>query len=113
MSKLFLAFASVLSLFAGSEAVLAASPDEVCKSLGDLAQQTMINKQRGVAMTDMMAGMAKVYEGGALEMMREMIVDAYSLPNFSTEAMKQKQVVEFRNANELVCYQTMAAAVND
>lgn len=100
MKKVYIAVAAA---WIGS-ATVGASTDEVCKSVGDLAQQSMINKQLGVPMSAMMASMATVYQGGALEVMQKMIVDAYSSPDFSTDNMKKKQVVEFRNRNELGCY---------
>ncbi|MBT8412474.1 MAG: hypothetical protein KJP02_11855, partial [Octadecabacter sp.] len=74
---------------------------EVCGGVGDLAADTMRQRQNGAAMSDMMA----VAE---TEMQRDMVGRAFSFHRWAgLPDMQRDEVIDFRNAWEMWCFQIL------
>lgn len=74
-----------------------------CGSIEEIAKATMTHKQIGTSMVELMKMMPTDPE----QVKRAVAIitkAAYAEPDYSTEAMKKKQVIEFGNRFALACY---------
>lgn len=86
-------------------APVAAAPerDDICQSVGELAQTLMAARQSGVPMSKVMA-VAKGDDEKAASLLRELVLLAYEKPRFSTAAYRTRAAVDFRDEVELSCW---------
>lgn len=77
--------------------------DQMCKSLGGLAETVMIGRQRGIAMSEMMALAPN-------DLTRSILIDAFKQPRMNAEDNKRRQVEDFRARVEWTCYDTLSEA---
>lgn len=91
--------AATLALFATP-----ALSNPLCVSSGELAATIMENRQSGIVMSRMMdiADNVAVPAVGALT--RELVLQAYSVPQYSSQSYRINAVAEFRNQVEYACY---------
>ena len=79
---------------------------DICPSLGDMAEQIMRARQRGVSMSEMMQLMP-VDDGSdpVIPVARLMVISAFEGPRFQTERHQWRTIEDFRADWELICYQ--------
>lgn len=92
-----LALATILSTFIASPSTGQTTPDR-CQEIGYIAEFIMQQRQNGAAMSAMMSAF------GADELQRWMVVAAYERPRMSTPSNQERQIQDFRNDVELICY---------
>lgn len=102
MKKLILSAAVALAITAPALA------DDACAEFEGLAEVVVKAKQRGLPMSKAMTIIGEAGDNPmARRILRALIMDAYKLPNFSSEEYRQKQVVEFRNSVASTCYKVL------
>lgn len=69
-----------------------------CKQIGAFAAKIMQVRQVGVPMSDSMAVVKD------RELYRMMVMEAYEVPSYGTDTFREREVNEFRNKWELICY---------
>lgn len=74
------------------------APIDACMTLGNLAETIMENRQAGTSMSQIMA----VAE---TELMRLLVIEAYNVPRMSVPDNQRREVEDFRNMVEAMCYQ--------
>lgn len=72
-----------------------AEEKDVCAVIGELAEKVMEAHQAGVPMSAVME------DSG--DLLKELAIEAYSKPRYSTPRMQQRIIAEFRDAVYLVC----------
>lgn len=79
---------------------------DICPSLGDMAEQIMRARQRGVSISEMMQLMP-VDDGSdpVIPVARLMVISAFEVPRFQTERHQWRTIEDFRAEWELICYQ--------
>jgi hypothetical protein len=107
-------FARFCVLASGFLAVLAmtlpsaaqeATKDDVCKGLGELAAQIMQIRQAESPISDVLKNIVPPDDGsGASELVRSIIIQAYSTDAMFTDEGKASQIARFRNDIELSCF---------
>lgn len=95
--------------------ILLASPspslanDQICGKLGDLAEKVMTLRQQDKPMSLVMSEVAgKVTNEAMNKVVRTMIVEAYKKPSWGTAENKTRASAEFRNDNEVLCFEAFA-----
>jgi hypothetical protein len=74
-----------------------------CAAMQRLAQAIMKNRQNGIAMADMMAKSDVSGDATIKKLDEALIIEAYSLPRYSTDEMQQKSIEDFGNDTYLQC----------
>jgi hypothetical protein len=69
-----------------------------CQAIGNLAEGIMMGRQRGISMSHMM-GVA-----GDMELARLLVIEAYDVPRMSMPENQRREVEDFRNMVESICY---------
>jgi hypothetical protein len=77
---------------------LAQSAAETCPSLGELAESIMEARQSGASVSDMMA----VAEGN--EFVEGLVLTAFESPRYATPEFRIREIENFRNSIEALCY---------
>jgi hypothetical protein len=75
--------------------------DKICVSYGNAAESLMQARQSGVSMSSMMAPLTG---NPAAKMMRPLIIEAFTVPRYSTGDFKRQAVNDFRAKAELACF---------
>ena len=75
------------------------TPPDPCQAVGSLAAQIMDHRQAGTSMSDLMAA------AGHIELARLLIIEAYNIPRMSVPENQLREVQDFRNMAEAMCYQ--------
>lgn len=75
----------------------------ICKSAAGAAKAIMTNRQRGVAMTEMMDKVVRPAEPAIKDIVKAFVIDAYSRPRYDTPENQQKSVLDFENSAYLTC----------
>ena len=99
MNRLFAA-AILLSLTVATPSV-AATPQEVCPSIGEMAATIMTARQNGVIMS---TAMATVPDNVLKDLAIDLVKKAYAVPQYNVDENRARAVTEFRNDTELACY---------
>lgn len=87
----------------------ATANDQICKMLGDLADKVMTLRQQDKAMSTVMTEVAgPVTDASMNKVVRSMIVEAYKQPSWRTSENKLQASAEFRNKNEVMCFEAFA-----
>lgn len=85
-----------------------ATKQEICKVVGDMAENVMTHRQAGNKMSDMLRiyseDLAEVPE--AVDHITKLTLLAFEEPLFSGDVAKREAVIEFRNQAELGCYKS-------
>ncbi len=81
--------------------------NETCDFVGQMADQVMFARQNNIPMSKVMALYSSSFEGEVLSLARKMVIAAYGEPSYLTEGAKAKQKADFRNSQELACYQAL------
>ena len=89
---------AIIITAATATASLAQDAQDPCQSAGDLAQVIMERRQDGTPMSTLM----NLIQGN--EIARLMIVEAYKVPRMAMPANQRREVEDFRNMMEMVCY---------
>lgn len=83
--------------------------DMLCPLMGDLAESVMENRQVGVALSRQM-GILAGFSDQPVELqdvIRDMILGAYGVPRYTTDAYQRRAVQDYRSDNEAACYRGM------
>lgn len=85
-----------------------ATQQQICKTVGDMAENVMSQRQAGSKMSDMLRiyGEELAAVPAAVEHISKLTLLAFDEPLYSTDAAKQKAVIEFRNQAELGCFKS-------
>lgn len=75
----------------------------ICKSAAGAAKAITTNRQRGVAMTEMMDKVVRPAEPAIKDIVKAFVIDAYSRPRYDTPENQQKSVLDFENSAYLTC----------
>ena len=75
----------------------------ICKSTAGAAKAIMTNRQRGVAMTEMMDKVVSPAEPAIKDIVKAFVIDAYNRPRYDTPEYQQKSVLDFENHAYLTC----------
>jgi Mg2+ and Co2+ transporter CorA len=90
---------------AGGAFAQEATRDDVCKSLGELAEQIMQIRQAESPMSDVLKNVVPEEDGsGASDLVRSIVIQAYEMDSMITEEGKASQTARFRNDIELSCF---------
>lgn len=89
-------------------ALAEATKAEICKTVGDMAENVMTQRQDGAKMSDMLRiyGEELAAVPAAVEHISKLTFLAFEEPLFSGDAAKREAVIEFRNQAELGCYKS-------
>ena len=102
----FLAFALTLT------AAPALAQNDICAPIGGIAENIMAMRQQERAISDVIASVTANTPEATQPIIREMILQAYERPAFSTKERQQHAVAEFRNQIELACYRMRLQATD-
>lgn len=75
-----------------------------CEQAGNLAAAIMEAHQKGVSLSDTLANFQAVSNAAARQALKELALDAYDAPRYSTPAMQQKAIRQFRDDETLKCH---------
>jgi hypothetical protein len=89
---------AALALVAATTAAPSEASQDRCEVIGQMAENIMQNRQRGISMSRMM-GVA-----GDVEIARLLVIEAYDVPRMSMPENQQREVEDFRNMVEAMCY---------
>ena len=67
------------------------SDNEFCETVSETAEAVMQNRQAG-------SDMADLYKITKTKMSRLMVVEAYKIPQYSTEKYRKREVMAFKNS---------------
>lgn len=82
--------------------------DSLCQEVGSLAVTIMKARQIGVPMSEMMKAMnIKGAQPEKNELARYIVAEAYKKPAYSTKKAQKRAQDDFRNEQELICYENM------
>ena len=105
MRKLLLG--GVLALMAVSANSKESSNDDLCSMVARQAQETMKGRQNGesivVHLDSNKNAYKKIKNKAAYELNKQMIIDAYKVPEFNTIDYKEKAIREFTNRYYISC----------
>lgn len=98
MNRIVLTLALVAAM---APAAAAATPEEVCPQIGEMAATIMQARQVGVIMS---TAMATVPDNLLHDLAIDLVKKAYAVPQYSVDENRAQAVTEFRNDTELACY---------
>lgn len=82
----------------------AATREEVCPEIANLAMTIMTARQLGIPMENLMQAADQDVEQVYEDLAKAMIMEAYSAPRYSSEEFQQQAITEFGNAVSVACY---------
>lgn len=100
-------------MFFGVSALLASAAQsqtaaDMCESLGTTSESIMKKRQEGAPMSSLMKAIGTIDAPEAVqELLRETIIDAYEVPQYSGDSYRADAVRRFRNEVELECYKSL------
>lgn len=78
---------------------------EFCIVMGTIAETVMEYRQEGGSMSNMMQVMSNMDSDPALtELSMQIVRDAFEIPRFSSPEYQRREIVDFRNEVEAVCF---------
>lgn len=97
---------TLVAVFAAATPAVAmtGSKDKVCPVKGALATVIMTARQNGLGMDRTLEVVTSSGNPWLEKLGRGMTLEAYRMPRFSTDRMKEKSVVDFSNDIMSVCY---------
>lgn len=85
---------------------VARAEGDICAEIGELAQTIMKGRQSGAVMSEMIAAATRIDGPQPMkDLAVAMIREAFVTPQFSVDENRVEAALQFRNANELACYQ--------
>lgn len=82
--------------------------DTLCENIGGMSWSLMGLRQAGVPMSKVMKGMEGVEKRHAEnELVRYIIIEAYQSPAYSSKKAQERAQNDFRNKQELHCYENV------
>ena len=81
---------------------------DICASLAELAHTYAKAKYAGVPLGEIMAIASREPNPGLAEAYRELALEAYSLPDFTTPEYQNRAMREHSNAVAVSCYRLMS-----
>ena len=75
----------------------------ICKSSTGAAKAIMSSRQKGASMTEMMDKVVRPADPAIKDVVRALVIDAYSRPRFDTPEFQQKSILDFENSAYLSC----------
>lgn len=109
-----LLFIPALCLVVSNSAYANIDIEKYCFSATQLARVIMTSRQSGVPIERALALRDAVFDDHKDESLRqvhtEIILEAYEVPMYSTEAYKQSEIDEFAAFNYVTCIQSMRLA---
>lgn len=75
-----------------------------CAQVGTLAEAFMKSHQKGVPISSVIKTIGGVTDPTAKQALKDMIVNAYSKPRYSTEQMQRREIADFRDEYATGCY---------
>lgn len=78
--------------------------EQICPSIGELAENIMNNRQLDLPMDKVMGIANAVEDEAAKAMTRALIMDAYTRPAFSSGEYRLRATAQFKNEMLLECY---------
>lgn len=90
---------ATLAFVAATATAQTEQPQDICHVIGNLAEQIMENRQAGISMSEMMAVSAES------ELAQLLVIEAYNIPRMSHPDNQRREVEDFRNMAEVLCYQ--------
>lgn len=78
--------------------------DELCPKLAELAQSVMAARQKGVPLEVLMPLTNRGKEPKIEQLAKAIILEAYAVPQYSSEQYQNSAIVEFGNSVSLACY---------
>ncbi|MEI8717351.1 hypothetical protein [Mesorhizobium sp. ISC11] len=78
-----------------------------CTAIGSLARTIMDKRQSGTDMSTLMSVVEDIKEGDPIkELGKQIVIQAYAMPFFNGEELKQRTISEFANDFQVKCYQS-------
>jgi hypothetical protein len=78
---------------------------EVCQSFGAMAEQILDTRYSGASLSKAMAVVNSVQDAAFRKLVREIVMQAYRQPAYSTYEFQAQAKRDFRNKWELACYE--------
>lgn len=75
-----------------------------------MAEKLMEVRQSGVSLEDAMDALVSSYPASAHKYVRKLVMDAYSIPRFSSPEYQRRAIAEFRDNSHLVCLKAAPSA---
>jgi len=79
----------------------ASSQDLTCADFGDMAENIMTARQNGVPLSQLMDALGELR---SFELFEKLVMLAYQEPRYSTKAVQNSTIEDYRNLWELGCY---------
>lgn len=79
----------------------ASSQDLTCADFGQLAENIMTARQNGVPLSQLMELLGELR---SIELFEKLVMEAYEQPRYSTKAVQNSTIEDYRNLWELGCY---------
>lgn len=73
---------------------------------GELAEKIMMVRQSGKPLSALLEAMANGEDARVNKITRSMILQAYEMPQYSTDEYRASTAAEFRNTMELYCFKS-------
>lgn len=107
MKPIYLAAICAAAISPSARASTGDDSAEICNTFGEVAEAVMTARQDGALMGDVIARWQQMpgATDGAMELLRALVIDAYKVPQFGSDEVKAETIREFRNSNELFCWQ--------
>jgi len=82
-----------------------AMAETVCEQMGQLAEIVMYDRQNDMSLTDTSSKLDGIFEDGGpwRELGQEMMISAYTGPNYNTESIKTKTIADFSDKWHVQC----------
>lgn len=81
----------------------ASADDKICSRAAKVAEHLMKARQSGVSLEDAMDALVSSYPASAHKYVRKLVMDAYSIPRFSSPEYQWRAIAEFRDDSHLAC----------
>lgn len=96
---------AVAAIFAVSYSVQAdVDKAEYCATISKLSETVMTTRQRGISLNQMLEVTSEATAGD--ELAKQMILDAFDQPRFSTASLQVRTIEDFRDKWTLICHRT-------
>ena len=105
MTKTIRNIIAALALTTTPIAAMTQDQQAMCKSLGALAHQVMVNRQAGIALSDMLEALPKGQENADVgKAIIHIVMTAYETPRYSTRTYQIVAAEDYRNDIETACF---------
>lgn len=81
----------------------ASANEKTCSRAAKVAEKLMEARQSGVSLEAAMDALVSSYPASSHKHVRKLVMDAYSIPRFSSTEFQQRAIAEFRDDSHLAC----------